>query len=71
MAVEYQTELDAVREAIIAVTSGNQQYTINMPGGGSRSFTKASLPELYKRENALLALLDRQKRGGMKVTYVR
>ena len=70
MAVDYQAELDAVTAAILAITSGSQSYTIST-ATGNHSHTKANLPELYKRQNALEAIVDRKRRGGMKVTYAR
>ena len=71
MASNYESELAAVNEAIIAITGGAQSYSLTAPGGVTRSFTKASLPELYKRQNTLETIIDRRARGGMKVTYVR
>ena len=51
------SQLEAVQAAIAAILAGGQSYAI-----GDRTVTRASLPELYKREAMLLARY-RQEQG--------
>ena len=52
-------ELAEVNAAISAVVSGAQSYTV-----GSRSLTRASLAELRRLKDDLLAELDELENGG-------
>lgn len=56
---EVQKELAEVNAAISAVVSGAQSYTV-----GSRSLTRASLAELRRLKDDLLAELDELENGG-------
>lgn len=66
MAVKTYTEqLESVQAAIEAIETGAQSYAI-----AGRSLTRANLPDLYKREERLLALVERETNTGLVVKYV-
>lgn len=54
----------SLKAAIEAIETGAQQYTIL-----GRSFTKADLAELYRREETLLRRMQRTARPGLTVLY--
>lgn len=62
MAEDLNTQLTRVQAAIAAIEGGNQSSTIL-----GRTFTKADLATLYEREKFLLAEINRQARGGLKI----
>lgn len=65
MALKTTTEqLEEVQAAITAILTGGQAYGI-----AGRSLTRASLPDLYKREKELKVELAREENGGFVVQY--
>jgi hypothetical protein len=63
---DYQTQLESVQAAIARIEAGGQSYSITT-SSGSRTVTRANLSELYKQEERLRRLVDRQTRGGIRV----
>ena len=59
-----QQQLAEVRQAISAVLTRGQQYTIS-----NRQMTRASLKDLQERERQLSIEVARLERGGIGVTY--
>lgn len=73
MALQTTTEqLERVQAAIAKIESGGQSYTVQGAGGGV-TYTRADLAELYKREERLLAQLNRENASssGMRVRLMR
>lgn len=60
-----QRDLDAVDEAIRALTSGAQEYQIGSLGNGGRKVVRADLSELIKWRDRLKAEVMREKRAEM------
>ena len=60
-----QIDLDAVDEAIRALTSGAQEYQIGGLGAGGRKVRRADLAELIKWRDRLKADVAREKRAEM------
>lgn len=61
----YAEQLTSVQAAITAIEGGAQSYSI-----AGRSLTRADLSVLYKREERLRVLADRESRGGIRVRGV-
>lgn len=60
-----QIDLDAVDEAIRALTSGAQEYQIGALGTGGRKVRRADLAELIKWRDRLKSDVAREKRAAM------
>jgi hypothetical protein len=60
-----QRDLDAVEEAIRALTTGAQEYQIGSLGNGGRKVVRADLAELIKWRDRLKAEVTREKRAEM------
>jgi hypothetical protein len=60
-----QIDLDGVDEAIRALTTGAQEYTIGGLGTGGRKVRRPDLPELIKWRDRLKADVAREKRAEM------
>jgi hypothetical protein len=60
-----QKDLDAVEEAIRALTSGAQEYQIGALGAGGRKVRRADLAELIKWRDRLKSEVTREKRAEM------
>ena len=58
----YAEQLANVQAAIEAIETGAQSYSIN-----GRSFQRADLETLYKREQRLMRMVRRESRGGIVV----
>jgi hypothetical protein len=58
-----QKDLDAVEEAIRALTTGAQEYQIGALGAGGRKVRRADLAELIKWRDRLKADVTREKRA--------
>lgn len=66
MAIETYTEqLERVQAAIAAIEERGQMVTAE-----GLTLTRASLDQLYKREERLRKLVDRENRGGIRVRRV-
>jgi hypothetical protein len=66
MAVKtYEQQLEEVQTAIAAVETRGQYYSI----GSSRTYRRADLDVLYRREERLRKIVDRVARGGVRVQY--
>lgn len=63
MAQTYSEQLDRVQDAIAAIESGAQSASITT-GTFTRSWTKADLAALYKREEWLRSMVARESGGG-------
>ena len=64
---DYQTQLENVQAAIAAIEDGGQSYSIST-STGSRSVSRSDLGTLYERESHLRKLVNREARGGARVT---
>ena len=63
MAIEtYTVQLERVQAAIGAIEGGSQSYSV-----AGRTFTKADLETLYKREIFLRSKVDRESNGGIRI----
>lgn len=62
----YTEQLDQIQATIAAIETGAQSYSI-----AGRSFNRADLDVLYKREARLLKKVGREARGGMKTNYIK
>jgi hypothetical protein len=60
-----QKDLEAVEEAIRALTTGAQEYQIGSLGNGGRKVVRADLAELIKWRDRLKAEVAREKRAEM------
>ena len=58
-----QRDLDAVEEAIRALTTGAQEYQIGSLGNGGRKVVRADLAELIKWRDRLAAQVAQEKRA--------
>ena len=66
MAIKTYTEqLESVQAAIEKIESSGQAYSI-----GGRTLTRADLPTLYEREKRLIALVNKESRGGIRTRGV-
>jgi hypothetical protein len=65
LAETFAVQLDRVQQAIAAIESGSQSFTIL-----NRSFTQADLATLYRRERELKSAIARQTRGGIRVQRI-
>lgn len=66
MAKTFADQLDEVQAAITKIEGGAQGYT----GPTGRQVTRADLATLYKREERLMMLVNRQSQGGIRVRSV-
>lgn len=65
MAIEsYTVQLERVQGAIAAIESGAQTYTLD-----GVTYTRGDLGTLYKREERLRPLAEREGRAGARVRY--
>lgn len=65
MAIKTVTEqLESVQTAIAAIESGAQSYELH-----GRSFTKANLETLYKREENLLSRHEAEQGAGPRIRH--
>jgi hypothetical protein len=60
---DYQAQLDEVTAAITAVLTKGQHFRI-----GDREYWRGDLVELRQRETMLRNLVNKQKRGGLRVS---
>lgn len=66
MAIEsYAQQLERVQAAIAAIESGEQSFEIN-----GRVVRRADLKTLYDREAYLRRMVEREKRGGIRLRRV-
>jgi len=66
MAIEsYTQQLERVQAAIAAIESGEQSFEIN-----GRTVRRADLKTLYDREAYLRRMVEREKRGGIRLRRV-
>lgn len=62
MAESYAEQLDRVQAAIAAIEEGEQAYSLN-----GRTVSYADLQTLYQREKWLRRMVDRERRGGVRM----